>query len=206
MCGAKRIPFTARTVNLAGQPAKVGGIAARIFGWVTLVFGSSVALGLMLILQALWPAGWLGYAVAIPIALLTLAVSLTAIIGGKALGQYGKRSELSAQHETIRALAQHRKGWVTAAEVARALGVREAEADQMLTDLAKRGDDVSLDLTDDGRIVYLFGIGHEALGDARWRIADERAAENERIAREVEAEVDALEAEEEQEPSVRRTR
>lgn len=195
MCGAKRIPFTARTVNLAGQPAKVGGIAARVFGWVTLVFGSTVALGLMLILQAIWPAGWLGYAVAIPIALLTLAVSLTAIIGGKALGNYGKRSELSAQHETIRALAQHRNGWVTASEVARALGVSEERADDMLTDLAKQGGDVSLDLTDDGRIVYLFGLGREALGNARWRIAEERAAENERIAREAEAEAEAHEAE-----------
>jgi hypothetical protein len=162
-----------------------------VFGWVALVFGSTVELGLMLILQAIWPALWIGYAVATPIMLITLAVSLTAILGGRALGKYGHQKQLQARHETIRALAQHRGGWVTAADVARALSVDEPTADAMLTELAKSADDVSLDLTDDGRIVYLFGLGRETYANARWRIVEEKAAENERRDRDAQAEAEA---------------
>jgi hypothetical protein len=135
-----------------------------------------------------------------------LVVSLTAIIGGHKLGEYGKKSQLGAQLDTIVALAQHKGGWVTAADVARSVGITEERADDMLTELAKAEDDVGLDLTDDGRIVYLFGLGRDALDDPRWRIAEERAQANQRVADSAELEAQAeAEAEAEAEAAARRT-
>ena len=204
MCNGKRVPFTATSVNLAGKPAQVGGIAARVFGWIALFFGSTAALFATLIGQwfteTLFGGGWLGYALGTAIMIPTLIVALAGIIGGRKLGRFGEGKARKAQTETIRALAQHKGGYVTAAEAAHALNVAEPQADAMLMELAKRDDEVTLDLTDDGRIVYLFGIGGDALNDPKWRIVEQKAQANMRIAAQQEqqalAEAEALAAEE----------
>lgn len=196
VCGGKRIPFTANTLNLAGKPYKFGGIAAKVAGWVGFTIGTvvSASVGGMIALVGEWLAGFptAGYVIGGIMWLATLAFSLTAIIGGQKLGEHGASKELAARLDTVRALAQHRGGRVTASEVAKALTVTEAEADAILTALAKNPDDhVALELDDDGRIIYLFGVGGEALEDQRWRIVEEKAKA--RVAAdEAEAEAEAL--------------
>ena len=41
-CGAVRpAVLPTKSINLAGQPSKVGGIVAKVFGWLVLFFGYS---------------------------------------------------------------------------------------------------------------------------------------------------------------------
>lgn len=170
-CGAQRIPFTAKALNLAGKGSRIGGAAARFFGWAMVIGGISLATFIALVVQSLWPAGYLGYAFAIPTLIVSLAVGIFLLVSGRRLGQYGEQKEKSTQLEAIRSMAAHRGGVITAREVAETLSLPVAQADFMLTELAKDPDgNVSLDLDDDGRIYYLFGLNQEDLAEARWRI------------------------------------
>ncbi len=172
-CKGKRMPFSARTLNLAGKPSRIGGVAARIFGWVSIISGLALASFFGLLLWALFPGSVVVYAVTIPILIISLALGLTGIIGGRKLGAHGAGKERSARVEAVRALASHQGGAVTAAAAAQTLGIDPQQADALLTELAKEPNgDVTLDLDDDGNIHYLFGVGGEALREARWRFAD----------------------------------
>src|SRR5690242_5493841 len=75
-CGAPRPPLTGTSLNLAGQPSKIGGAVASVVGWIVLAGGLSLALMITLIAQALFPAGFAGYALGIPIAALSLVVGI----------------------------------------------------------------------------------------------------------------------------------
>jgi hypothetical protein len=170
-CGARRIPFTAQALNFAGKASRIGGAAAKFIGWASLVGGTSVAAFVALLLQSLWPAGFVGYAFAIPTLLISWAIGITLLIGGNRLDKSGNAKERTAQLEAIRSMAAHRRGVVTAREVATTLDLSEPQADALLTNLAKDPDEhVSLDLDDDGNLYYLFGLEGEELAAARWRI------------------------------------
>jgi hypothetical protein len=197
VCGGRRTPWASRSLNITGKPAKVGGFAARLFGWGAMIIGLFVALFLGLVVQAIsvlvWPASWLGWAVAIPIALMSIVAGLVGIIGGRKLNQMGDASLKQVQLETIHGLASHRGGRVRAADAARALGVSEEMADVMLTELAKQPDEnVGIDVDDDGNVTYLFGSS-DAM---RWRIQAERAGITDVERAELEAELEAAAAEE----------
>src|SRR5437667_81825 len=70
--------------------------------------------------------------------------------------------------EAVYALAAHRGGVLAAADVARSLSMGEAEADALLTAMAKEQPDwVTLDVDDDGRITYRFA---NAAWDSRIRV------------------------------------
>ncbi|MEM6786130.1 MAG: hypothetical protein AAF715_01325 [Myxococcota bacterium] len=195
VCGRARPTLDALSstpLNFAGTPAKVGGIAAKVFGIATLVSGLFVALLLTLVLQALFPALYLGFAVGIPIALVTLFVGGGALFGGWRLRRRGRRQVATAQRETIRGLGRHHRGVVRAREAAAALGVSEAEADALLTELARQPDEnVGVEIDDDGQILFLFGSA-DAI---RWRIAAEQSLDDE-ARRELEAEIEARAVEE----------
>ena len=184
-CGAQRIPFTAKALNLAGKGSRIGGAAARFFGWASLVGGSAFAAMITLIFQSFWPDGYFGYAFAIPILMISWAIGVPLLLGGRRLGAYAEHKEKSTQLEAIRSMAAHQGGALTAKQVAVTLRITEQEADDMLTSLAKDPDgNVSLDLDDQGHIYYLFGLGGEELAAARWRIHNpelesQRAAEEE---------------------------
>ncbi len=172
-CGGRRLPFTAKSLNLAGKGSRIGGAAARFFGWASILGGVSLAAFIGLLVQSLWPAGLLGYAFAIPILLISLAIGITLLVGGSRLGRHGAQREKSTQLEAIRSMAAHNRGVLTARQVARTLSLPEEQADAMLTELAKRPDErVSLDVDDDGNLFYLFGLDSEQLSEARWRIAN----------------------------------
>src|SRR5580765_7386431 len=94
VCGARRAPFAADILNLAGKPARLGGVAARILGWGALGIGLFLALTLGLIAQAigsmLVAGSWLGLAVGAPIALLSIVLWLFGVLGGKKLHRTGE--------------------------------------------------------------------------------------------------------------------
>ena len=170
-CGAKRMPFTANTVNLAGKGQRIGGAAAKFFGWASVVGGVSFAAFVTLVLQSIYPEGYLGYAFAVPALIISLAIGIPLLLGGRRLQRGGDEKAKSARLEAVRSMAAHRQGALTARVVADTLRVPEPDAEELLTELAKDPEEnVSLDIDPDGRIYYLFGLEGEELAAARWRI------------------------------------
>lgn len=169
-CGARRPPFAAPSLTLAGQPSRVGGKLAFFSGWAVMVMGLSLALFLGLLLHSIWPASFVGLAFAVPIAILSLFFGGFLVFGGKRLHSSGEKAQRTARLEAVRAMAAHRGGSITARDVARSLELDESETDTLLTELAKDPDaNVSLDIDDEGRIHYLFGTTAEA----RFRVLDQ---------------------------------
>jgi len=152
-CGALRVPLSSPSVNLAGKSSRVGGTFARVLGWVVLVCGGSLALGIGLLALAL-QAGAVGLAFALPIAIVALVLGIALVRSGRSLSLSGVEAERSTREQALLSLAAHR-GAVTAVEAARALGVGVAEADAMLTVLAKREPDrVAVDVDEQGVVWY----------------------------------------------------
>lgn len=172
-CGAPRSLLAAPSVALAGQPSRVGGIAASIAGLTVLVLGLSLAAGLWLLLQSLWPASLIGWAFAVPVGAASLLFGLLLLLGGSRLRRSGQARQLQVQLEAVRALVEHRRGPISAFEVAGALELPEAQADDLLTRLAReKATEVTLDVDPQGHVVYDFE------GEARrWRVLEEQAAE-----------------------------
>jgi hypothetical protein len=153
---------------------------------VFLVSGLSLSAFLWLLLQSIWPHSMVGWAFAVPIAVLSLFFGGGLVFGGKRLHKSGESAQKKARVEAIRALVAHRGGMVTAAEAAQALNVSESESDGLLTELAKDPDqNVSLEVDDDGRIRYLFGLAEQ-----RWRVLEEQALRAEEPAAVLDSQVD----------------
>jgi hypothetical protein len=152
-CGGLRPPLSSPSVNLAGKPSRVGGVVASVAGWLVLLLGGSFALGIGLLFAA-FEAVAFGLAIAAPVALVSLILGVVLVRRGGALRRAGALTERSTREQALLALAAHR-GTVTAVDAAHALGTSVAEADAMLTDLAKRDPDrVAVDVDDDGVVRY----------------------------------------------------
>jgi hypothetical protein len=152
-CGALRVPLSSPSVNLAGKPSRVGGTFARVLGWLVLLCGGSLALALGLLFLALGAPG-VGLAIAIPFAVVVLAIGIALVQSGRSLNDSGVQVGQMTRDQALLSLAAHRGG-VTAVEAARALGISHAEADAMLTGLAKREPDrVGVDVDDEGVLWY----------------------------------------------------
>jgi hypothetical protein len=178
-CGGKRRPFETTTLNLAGKGWKYSGIAAVVIGSMAMVGGLAMSAFLYFLFGWLFPGTLAAYILSVPTLIVSLAFGITALVGGRQLGKYGAQKLEVARSDTVRALANHHGGALTAAQVASALDVTELHADAMLTAMAKDPDgDVTLDLDDQGRIHYLFGVGGQALREARWRVATPKPAAN----------------------------
>ncbi len=193
-CGAPRLPLASSSVTLAGQPSKVGGTVARVFGWIVLVLGLAISLLFGLGLYWLFPEGIAWLVVGLPTALASSAFAILLLRSGKSLHQIGTGEQRSARTKAIFALAQNRGGMVTAMGVAQSLNVPAEEADALLTDLAKTTpDQVSLEVDDAGGIYYRFPAmltawqGHGVRVDA--------SAAPTRVAGAPNTEADVLEAE-----------
>lgn len=173
-CGAPRGFFGSPSVNLAGQPSRIGGIAAVSVGVFVLVLGLSLAALFGLILQSVFPASFVGWAVAIPIVAMTLLFGLLLVLGGRRLRRHGEERKQSVQLGAVKALIAHRSP-ITALDVASALQVTETEADRLLTILATHPDEpLYLDVDDNGQVLY--GVTPD---ERRFRVLEEqlRAAE-----------------------------
>jgi hypothetical protein len=152
-CNSVRTPLSSASVNLAGKPSRVGSTFATVLGWLVLVFGSSTAIGVALLMMALgWPMGAL--AMGVPIAVLTLLIGVLLLRGGSSLAKSATQTENATLRQALLAMAAH-KGAVTARDAAQALGVGVAEADAMLTALAKSDPErVGVDVDDQGNVWY----------------------------------------------------
>lgn len=174
-CGAPRFLLGAPTVSLAGQPSRWGGAAASLAGLVVLVLGLSGSAGVWFLLQSIWPTHAFGWALAVPMVAATLLFGLLLLFGGRRLRQSGEQRAQQVQLQAVKSLVEHRRAPLTAQEVAQALELPEAEADALLTRLAREtATDVTVDVDGQGRVAYDFQ-GEER----RWRVLEEDAAEEE---------------------------
>lgn len=156
-CGAVRGPLVAPSVNMAGQPSKVGGTVAKFFGWAVLGVGLLIALVLGGLLHLIFPEGYVGLAVGGPIAALTSIIGGMLLFGGKKLTTSGDEEQKRTREKGIWALAENQGGIIMAIDVSRALDIPLAEADAQLTELAKSSADmVAVDLDEYGRVYYRF--------------------------------------------------
>ena len=157
-CGALRGPLTGPSVNMAGKPSRVGATFATVLGWLVLAVGGSISLGVFLLFLAL-EATTFGLAISLPMLLLVLVAGVALVRSGSSLGARATRVEQSTRDQALLAMAAH-KGAVTATDAAQALGIGVAEADAMLTSLAKRDPErVALDVDDQGVIWYRVSPG-----------------------------------------------
>jgi hypothetical protein len=157
-CGAPRSPLTSGSVNLAGQPSKVGGQITRVFGWIVLVVGTLLAAGSLAMCGAIvGMAAAAPYILSIPIALATWVLSYFLLKGGKQLEQSGVDTQKATRTQAVFALANTRGGMVTPNDLAQAIAVTPKEADDILTAMAKEiSDHVSIEVDDNGVIYYRF--------------------------------------------------
>ena len=152
-CGALRGPLTGPSINMAGQTSQVGGTFATRAG-LARAAGRRVRRGRDLLGARLDRPVGLGLAIAGPIALVVLVVGILLVRGGRSLSTSGLHKAQATRDQALLAMAAH-KGSVTAEEAGRALGIATADADAMLTDLAKRDPDrVAVDVDDQGVVWY----------------------------------------------------
>lgn len=155
-CGKIRPPLAGTAVHLTGKPSRIGGQVARVLGWLTLAFGSVIALFM----------GWLfagiitataGWVVGGGLFVITLAIALVLLLGGGALRDSGKRAEAKTFEKAVFALAEARGGQLSVLDVGQTLGMSDVEADNLLTDLAKSNPErVRVELDPNGTLVYQF--------------------------------------------------
>jgi hypothetical protein len=170
-CGVLRLPLSSRSLNLAGKPSKVGGTVASVIGWLVLLVGFSAALGLGLLLYVLWTVA-LALAVALPMALLALVMGVALLVAGGRLRRSGRDTERATREQALLELVAYR-GAVTARDAARAVDVGVADADAMLTGLAKQEPDrVTVDVDEQGVVWYRTPRAAGAEFDARVRVAE----------------------------------
>jgi hypothetical protein len=124
-----------------------------VLGWLVLVCGGSLALCVALLFLA-FHALAVGLAIAVPIAVVVLVLGIALVRSGRSLSSSGVEAARTTREQALLAVAAHR-GAVTAVDAARALGVGTAEADAMLTALAKRDPErVAVDVDDEGVVWY----------------------------------------------------
>jgi hypothetical protein len=156
-CGAPRIPLTGSSVELAGQPSKVGGTITRVLGWIILIGGLSLAIMTVGLLALLGAPGGAMLAVGLPMAAIAGVIGYLLLRGGKQLQKSGDDAEHATKTQAIFALANTRGGVLRAWDVAQALQVSAKEGDDLLTRLAKESSEhVSVDVDDDGNVLYRF--------------------------------------------------
>ena len=182
-CDRPRSPFSAKSLNFAGQPSKVGGRVARVIGLLLLVFGLAAAAAFMLFFQLLVPTQNIGYAVGLPVALISTVVSSVLLLSSRRLRRLGTDVERQTRLEALYALAVNRGGTLTAVDAGRALHTDAAQAEALLNGLAKtQPESVSLEFDDAGQSFYLFtragtrphpfGAKYRVGSEGRVRVAD----------------------------------
>lgn len=211
-CGAPMSIVSApEAVNVAGQPAKVGGGIVKALGWLAVAGGLVVALLFALLAFAVGsvvPLYFGGFFAAV-----AAIFAIPLLIAGRSLRRAGDAKEHAARERAVFALAAQRRGMLSVATVARALEMAEADADALLTELAKRPDGrVGLEVDDNGNLTYVFrdlvAAGAPAqkvrIDGGGWRVPSEAQAPGQ--PRVVDAELVEEEAAAAEEPARRMTR
>jgi hypothetical protein len=153
-CGRVRAPFSGASVNLAGQPSKVGGAVTRVIGWMVLVIGLVFALFAGLLAGAVATVAT-GFAFGVPLALLFGIFGMLLLRGGQKLQSAGENVQRVTREQAAFAVASQQGGVVSIPAVAHALNITETEADALLTHMAKTDSDrVAMDVDDEGAIYF----------------------------------------------------
>jgi len=134
----------------------------QVVGWLTLMFGVSFSalIGLIVWAFATGMAAFITFGV---MSLMTLGVFLLLRKGGQKLSESGDDTRDLRREQALFALAANHGGALQAMQAARALDMPMKEADEFMTRLAKRRQDVDVELGDEGEIFYTFG-GVVAMG------------------------------------------
>ena len=170
-CGAPRFLLAAPNVSLAGQPSRVGGLAASLAGVGVLGHGLSLSAGLWFLGHALSPTSTWSWALAVPVFGMSMLVGLLLLIGGTKLRRSGAARRRAVELEAVSSMVRHRRGPISAFEIARSLELPESQVDALLSELAReKATAVTLDVDADGHVVYDFE-GEER----RWRVLEEQA-------------------------------
>jgi hypothetical protein len=182
-CDKPRAPFSGKALAFAGQPSQVGGRVGRAIGLLLLVFGLMAAAASMLFFQLLVPEKNIGYAVGLPLALISVVVSSVLLVSSSRLRRLGSDVERQTRLEALYALAVNRGGTLTALDAGRALHIDAAQIEALLGELAKtQPEHVSLELDESGESFYLFshagtrphpfGAKYRVSTEGRVRVAD----------------------------------
>ncbi|WP_146654762.1 hypothetical protein [Labilithrix luteola] len=152
------MPLASNSINMAGQPSKVGGTVARVFGWLVLLGGLVVGFGTLAACGAIVGfASAAPYIIGIPIAVVSLIAGWFLLKSGKDLQDSGVQTEKATRMQALFALANTRGGVLTPMDAAQSLGVTPQEGDAILTSLAKEQPDyVAVDIDDNGNLLYRF--------------------------------------------------
>lgn len=173
-CGAPRSLLAAPTVAFAGQPSRWGGAAASLAGVSVLVLGLSLAVGLWFLLGSLVGPG-VGWAFAVPTAAASLLFGLLLLLGGSRLRKQGTARQQAVQLAAVKSQVLHRRGPISAYDIAGELELPEPQVDALLTQLAReQATEVTVDVDARGRVVYDFQ-GEER----RWRVLEEQQSPDE---------------------------
>ncbi|HEV8247009.1 MAG TPA: hypothetical protein VGP93_14630 [Polyangiaceae bacterium] len=156
-CDKPRQPFSAKSLNIAGKPSKIGGTVGKVMGYGVLLAGLLTAATLMLLFHFLNPTSAMGYAVGVPLAIASLVLGFALLYGSRRLHRAGTDAEREARQQALYALAANWGGMLTAQGAARALNLSVAEVDAVLGDWVKSGSDhISLEVDEEGELFYLF--------------------------------------------------
>jgi hypothetical protein len=162
-CNNVRGPLTSGVpLNVVGKPSQFGSAVTKVAGvgmlaaafFVTLLLG---ALGLLIGTGS--GVGMFFLVLATLVALGGGTAGGLMLLGSKKLKESGEKAQRDAREGAIYALAGKRGGILTAHEVASALNLQLAEADAMLTGMAREGSRVGVEVDGQGVVHYVF---HEA--------------------------------------------
>jgi hypothetical protein len=181
-CGRPRAALSGSSLTHAGKPAKLGGTIVHVFGWAALAVGLLVSMllgGVVGLLGAAtgWFSGMAGLLVGGLLALFSLGVFLLLRLGGNKLEHSADETLEQRREQALRALAKNRGGVLQAADAAAALDMPLAEADALLTRLAKQQpEETGVEIGQEGQVLYTFsssawgaGASGAATEDARMR-------------------------------------
>jgi hypothetical protein len=144
-----------------------------------------LAMGVGVGAQLLFPGGFVGALLGVPIAIIALVLGVTLIRGGGKLHQSGASAERDARVQAIAALASHR------GDVSAALEMPRGEAEALLDALAREDfERVTVDVDANGAVLYRFNTSARVRVDPEVARSPNRA-EWERLEAAVEAEKQA---------------
>ncbi|MGD0677956.1 MAG: hypothetical protein ABSC94_21290 [Polyangiaceae bacterium] len=153
VCGGLRVPLSAPSVNLAGRSWRFGGTLAGVAGGSVIVIGLALAVMVGGLLALFWSLA-VALTVALPLFAVVLLLGLVLIAGGRKLRRSGSNLQRATLDRALLGLTQQR-GAISAAEGAAALGVSVRQADDSLTELAKREPErVAVDVDEQGVVLY----------------------------------------------------
>ncbi|MDP3278067.1 MAG: hypothetical protein Q8Q09_22970 [Deltaproteobacteria bacterium] len=144
-------------LDMVGKPSQYGGIAAKVIGTIVLLISLAIV-ALTATAAVAWSSAILG-TLAFLLALVGGTASTLLLRGGAKLQKQGVTAERTAREQSLTAAARNRGGLITVNEAAKVLNVPPAEADALLTELAREGTRVHVEVDGQGVLQFVF---HEA--------------------------------------------